>query len=239
MVRGLLLVVSCSKMFPGFILGWNPDIVKVVVSRLTFSRYRISDLYSGMCYGVPMIADHKPYCPFKFYNSLAQNPRCLRRICVLMAGWSTRPGDPEWDILLPFSWKLGIVAGTDVTITKAYQWIASRYFKENVGFVKVILMSPVCVYPCYGVLTSYASLDGLVLLIILPDLRGFHLNAEGNGFIGVNRGTLELAVSYGFSSWVWDNLKPLLCIPNVPLALDDIVAFLIPVAKMKSIQSVV
>ncbi|GKA65914.1 zinc knuckle CX2CX4HX4C containing protein [Tanacetum coccineum] len=42
-----------------------------------------------------------------------------------------------------------------------------------------------------------------------------------------------------FSSWVWDNLKPLLCIPNVPSALDDIVAFLIPVAKMKSIRSVV
>ncbi|GJV00418.1 retrovirus-related pol polyprotein from transposon TNT 1-94 [Tanacetum coccineum] len=39
-----------------------------------------------------------------------------------------------------------------------------------------------------------------------------------------------------FSSWVWDNLKPLLCIPNVPSALDDIVAFLIPVAKMKSIR---
>ncbi|GJX31732.1 putative RNA-directed DNA polymerase, eukaryota, reverse transcriptase zinc-binding domain protein [Tanacetum coccineum] len=42
-----------------------------------------------------------------------------------------------------------------------------------------------------------------------------------------------------FSSWVWDNLKPLLYIPNVPSALDDIVAFLIPVAKMKSIRSVV
>ncbi|GJT02265.1 hypothetical protein Tco_0823434 [Tanacetum coccineum] len=36
-----------------------------------------------------------------------------------------------------------------------------------------------------------------------------------------------------------DNLKPLLCIPNVSSALDDIVAFLIPVAKIKSIRSVV
>ncbi|GJT81839.1 hypothetical protein Tco_1056181 [Tanacetum coccineum] len=59
------------------------------------------------------------------------------------------------------------------------------------------------------------------------------------GYERVLWGDLKTITLYKFSSWVWDNLKPLLCIPNVPSALDDIVAFLIPVAKMKSIRSVV
>ncbi|GKA38086.1 hypothetical protein Tco_0724651 [Tanacetum coccineum] len=59
---------------------------------------------------------------------------------------------------------------------------------------------------------------------------------ETDYIFGLADGTKSYPV---FSSWVWDNLKPLLCIPNVPSALDDIVAFLIPVAKMKSIRSVV
>ncbi|GKD17016.1 zinc knuckle CX2CX4HX4C containing protein, partial [Tanacetum coccineum] len=41
------------------------------------------------------------------------------------------------------------------------------------------------------------------------------------------------------SSWIWDQLKPYMCIPNLPSALNDIVEFLIPFAKMKSIRIVI
>ncbi|GJU04919.1 hypothetical protein Tco_1121349 [Tanacetum coccineum] len=58
-------------------------------------------------------------------------------------------------------------------------------------------------------------------------------------FVKSNQIHMIIYFGWQFSSWVWDNLKPLLCIPNVPSALDDIVAFLIHVAKMKSIRSVV
>ncbi|GJY65054.1 ribonuclease H-like domain-containing protein [Tanacetum coccineum] len=41
------------------------------------------------------------------------------------------------------------------------------------------------------------------------------------------------------SSWIWDQLNPYMCILNLPPALNDIVEFLIPFAKMKSIRIVI